>query len=213
MPTALRDTVKAVVAAVVPLEIQSRLIRKDISRPVELWDREFSSGAWRHLESAAEMPRYAVIAGYFQQAANGPAGNGAVLDVGCGAGLLQPWLRRVGYSGYVGVDLSAAAIEQARRYADATTQFKSGNAVTYEPDQAFDMIVFNEMLYYMPDPVATLRRYARYLTPTGSYVISMWRSRDGLNAWRRSRGALAVLDKTRIRHSGTEWNVRLCRPN
>jgi len=199
---------KALMNAVLPVSVQGRLIHKDESRPASVWDDEFGSGAWRYLEGAAEMPRYAVIAGYLRA----DTARRTILDVGCGAGALQPWLSSVGYKHYRGVDLPATAINEAQQRANETTSFEAADAATYKPDGAFDIIIFNEMLYYLTNPVGTIHHYSKSLTPGGKFIISLYHSRESWQVWRKCRASLTLLDETRIDHAGMSWRVRLCQP-
>ena len=200
----------ALFKAVLPLSVRARINRQNGLQAVSasVWNQEFGAGKWDFLGSAREMPRYAVIAGYFG-AGDGPR---SVLDVGCGAGLLQPWLKRVGYAQYFGVDLSDTAIEAAQAFADPQTRFEAANAESFAPPGQFDVIIFNEMLYYMHDPVAMLRRYAGHLASGGVFIVSLWESRESGRAWSKVRGTLEVLDETSVVRTGVSWRIRVCRP-
>ena len=47
---------------------------------------------------------------------------------------------------------------------------------TFVPHKKFDVIVFNEMLYYT-DHVETMKHYSKFLEPEGIFVISIWFSK------------------------------------
>ena len=47
---------------------------------------------------------------------------------------------------------------------------------TFTPHKKFDVIVFNEMLYYT-DHVETMKHYRKFLEPGGIFVISIWFSK------------------------------------
>jgi 2-polyprenyl-3-methyl-5-hydroxy-6-metoxy-1,4-benzoquinol methylase len=72
---------------------------------------------------------------------------GSLLDVGCGEGVLQRRLRALGYARYLGIDSSEEAIARAQTERDARTEFRCADAETYMPQDRFDVIVFNEVLY------------------------------------------------------------------
>jgi SAM-dependent methyltransferase len=87
-----------------------------------------------------------------------------VLDVGCGDGTLYRRLRSHGYSRYVGIDLSPRAVALAA----ADARFCMADATAYRPEGPFDAIVFNEILYYLHQPVAEVARYAESLAGGGA---------------------------------------------
>ncbi len=173
------------------------------------WDQEYAAGEWAMLEKLAEAPRYAVIAGYCRSVGTAKS----LLDVGCGAGQLAGWVCQDQPLRYAGVDLSAVAIEQARSRVPAGSRLEVADAATFDPGETFDIIVLNEMLYYMDRPEQLLRRYADFLAPNGAFIISMLRSTGSLRIWRACGPAVVVLGDVRLRIAKTtEWHVWLCRP-
>jgi 2-polyprenyl-3-methyl-5-hydroxy-6-metoxy-1,4-benzoquinol methylase len=194
----------------VPVEVRSYLTRggpTGIDR--NTWDEEYATGQWAKIGDPAEMPRYAMVAGYsrhFDPSAS-------VLDVGCGEGHLSSWLCQDTERRYLGIDLSTVAVEQARSRAPRGARFEAADAATFDPRESFDIIVLNEMLYYMDEPEVVVERYGRFLAPGGALIISMFRVPESLRAWRRCAPRLEVLDQVLLRGSkGTEWNIWLCKP-
>lgn len=122
---------------------QPRTGAGDVPVPPEVWDAQYDRGQWDYMRGHEELARYSILVGYVQHFAPG----GAVLDVGCGEGILQERLRPYGYAKYVGLDLSVAAIKQAAHYEDEKTVFLVQDASAYLPSEAFDAIIFNESLY------------------------------------------------------------------
>lgn len=172
------------------------------------WDRQYSEGHWEYLTSLAEMPRYAIIAGFtkFLQPLE------SILDVGCGSGQLVDWVYRDDVQRYVGIDLSKVAVEEASR-ANAQAQFEVADASTYVPNQKFDVIIFNEVLYYSSKPGAVLDHYGHFLNSNGAFIISTFRNPGGLKMWRHCRGHVELVNEVRCRGAnGLEWDIRLCRP-
>jgi 2-polyprenyl-3-methyl-5-hydroxy-6-metoxy-1,4-benzoquinol methylase len=189
-----------------PPAIQARILpARSVSIPDATWNRQYDTGSWDYLEATRELARYSVIAGYCRQLK--PAAR--VLDVGCGTGVLAQWLSSASISSYVGVDLSSVAIEQARQSNIPGAQFAIADAATFEPSQEFDVIVFNEMLYYLENPEEHVRRIARSLAPGGLLIVSIWYHDDGIRTWKRLKGAFDELDCVRITHAATrfKWDV------
>jgi SAM-dependent methyltransferase len=143
----------------VPLGVVRWLLTRDL-------DGEHR-GYWARLRNVDELGRYAIIASLVDHFA--PAGR--VLDVGCADGILQ---ERVRYGQYVGIDVHADAIRHASRKADARTSFVVADGCAYVPDRPFDVIVWNESLYYAADPMAAVERYWEHLAPGGVIIVSMF---------------------------------------
>ena len=141
-------------------------------KPILDWDRMFADGDWDYLNDASEAARYALIAGYVHRRPT-PI---KLLDVGCGAGLLCRYLDH-GRIVYSGIDLSEAAIGQAREtFGEA--DFSVSDITQYQPPagQTFDVIVFNEVLPHVDDPVGSLDRYMGFLQPSGMMIISTYQN-------------------------------------
>lgn len=173
------------------------------------WNRDYAKGDWDDLGQSIDMYRYPVVAGYIQSL--GPAAS--VLDIGCGSGILAERLCEKAPRPYLGVDISTIAIDKALARGLANARFEVADAVTFNPGRQFSAIVFNEILCYIDDPARLLTRLSASLAPGGAYVISLYRSIESMQAWRRSAPHLEVLSETRIRAFTTyEWKVRLCRP-
>lgn len=132
------------------------------------WDREYSTGGWEWLKGDDERVHNYIIAAYCTRF--GP--DAAILDVGCGEGVLHDLLARDGYRQYVGVDLSRTAIERMASRADSRTQFLVANGETLALQDRFDIVVINEVMYYFRDPMAALNRL-RAMVPAGVFIISM----------------------------------------
>jgi len=125
------------------------------------WDAQYKDGAWDYLKSKQQAPHYGVIAAYVIE------GQGtSVLDIGCGIGLLSTYLVE---EEYFGIDLSEVALQTAADN-NMFAVFEQADADTFEPYGQYDFIIFNESLYYMPDPLYTLSRYK----PRKGFIISMY---------------------------------------
>jgi len=182
--------------------------RGDAPAAKEVWEEQYRRGHWELMRSFDEVARYSVIAGYLHHLKPG----GSVLDVGSGEGLLADHLRPFGYSRYLGVDLSEAAIEQAAGRADGKTAFAAASAETYEPPDRWDAIVFNECVYYFNDPLGTVRRYEAFLEEGGVFIVSTFRSRRADVIVRRLLETYRADEETAITNRKGTWMIRVIKP-
>ena len=193
--------------AAIPEAVRARLrpYRKpDISQ--ERWELEYRDGCWSHLQNARELAHYSVITGYYMHYRPG----GSLLDVGCGEGVLQRRLRALGYARYLGIDSSQEAITRAQTEADARTEFRCGDAETFMPTDQFDVIIYNEILYYLKDPVDVVRRLAHALDPAGVAIVSMLRWTSSRRIWRSLEGTMRIADWVTVTHPNVgSWDVKV----
>ncbi len=136
----------------------------------ELLDAQYKAGIWDYLADVTELSRFSVIVGYCHHYKEG----GKILEIGCGEGLLQERLCPTKYSRFVGVDISEEAILRASHKQNDRVRFVREDASTFQSDEKFDVIVFNECLEYFDDPVALVRRYENFLEKDGLFIVSMF---------------------------------------
>lgn len=173
----------------------------------ERWEREYQYGRWDYLRALDELGHYSVVAGYCKYLRRG----GALLDLGCGEGLLLEALDGQSYSRYLGVDISSTAIARAPQGSDDRVGFEIADIGQFVPRETFDIIVFNETLYYLSDPIACLQRYAASLRKDGLFIISMYlHGKDPL--WRKIAQHFTIVDTTTvINKKGAEWHCKVVR--
>lgn len=108
-----------------------------------------------------------------------------VLDVPCGTGRLSPTL--IAPEGfYVGVDVSAAMLRQARTVHDAPLLQASAAALPFA-DSSFDVVVCCRLLHHLRDDerAAVLRELVRV---SRRFVVASFFDSGSWAAWRRSIG-------------------------
>jgi 2-polyprenyl-3-methyl-5-hydroxy-6-metoxy-1,4-benzoquinol methylase len=172
----------------------------------EHYDALYSSGHLNYYKSISEMARYSVIVGYCHYFKP----SGALLDLGCGAGILQERLNWNNYSRYVGVDRSKEAIGQALTREDEKTLFVVADATVYLPNRTFDVIIFNECLYHFDDPISIVRRYENFLNSDGLLIISICDHERTKPLWKMIEAAYHTFDEVRIVHKPKlSWTVKV----
>jgi 2-polyprenyl-3-methyl-5-hydroxy-6-metoxy-1,4-benzoquinol methylase len=213
--------------------LRSRFERRShsdgLSQSAQDWEAQYSAGGWDFLTQLSELPRYSVLAGYVCHLSRG----GAVLDVGCGQGILLRSLPDAAYSKYVGIDLSASAIaaaqeqrrelqrpeppalQQQEPQQNQRSTFLSADCESYVPGEKFDVIVFNEVLYYLRDPQQLVERYAQSLRGGGVMLVSMCTAARGSAAiLGQLKAHYATVAETLVRDGETRvsWACAVFRP-
>ena len=102
--------------------------------------------------------------------------NAAVLDIGCGGGILTEALSQ--FSPHVvGLDQSAKALEVAKEHAKTLNnppQYELSTAEDFAAKQpnSFDVITCMEMLEHVPDPISIINACHHLLKPGGNLFFS-----------------------------------------
>jgi SAM-dependent methyltransferase len=97
----------------------------------------------------------------------------AVLDMGCGTGLLTTRIRdELAPERIVGCDFSRGMLERAAERAPDLSWVR-GNALRLPfADRRFDAVVSTEAFHWFPDPERALRELFRVLAPKGRLMIA-----------------------------------------
>jgi 2-polyprenyl-3-methyl-5-hydroxy-6-metoxy-1,4-benzoquinol methylase len=172
------------------------------------WDARWADPAFYEAYALDELAHYSMLAGY--QKALKPGAS--VLDVGCGDGILRTHLHTDGFGKYVGIDFPEAIARAARR-TDARTTFAASDMRQFVPAERFDVIVFNESLYYVDAPLDELRRYASFLAADGVFLVSMHRKPKSEKIWAHIATEFLMIDRVTIGNAqGIEWILGAFRP-
>ena len=176
------------------------------------WENQYEEGRWKRLDNIDELARYNIITGYYDYyLSEGFLDNRNLLDVGCGHGILQKKLNRIGYSSYTGLDISEKAIIKASENSDKSTSFFQQDLESYNTTKKFDFIIFNEVLVYVKSPSSIIRRYTNYLSKNGIIIISEYcdKTMDKEHSWNVIDEAFSPNDAIKLIHeSGKSWIVK-----
>lgn len=149
-------------------------------------EHRYASGGWDYQRDIVETHRYSIIHGWIDYYM---PGDRKVLDVGCGEGILQ---KRMAYTKYVGVDMNAEAIRLAQSRENDNTKFVCCPAEQFEPKEKFDVIIFNESLYYMPQPLTIVEKYREFLSTDGIMIICMFKTYLARKIWEKMEKSTMV---------------------
>jgi 2-polyprenyl-3-methyl-5-hydroxy-6-metoxy-1,4-benzoquinol methylase len=182
------------------------------------WEHLYHDGRWNFLHDLDEMARYAVIAGCASAIVRD---GGELLDAGCGEGILLQYLNQSRLR-YHGIDWSSIAIERAQaRHGLSTFTCVDMSQYCDTATEKYDVIVFNEVLYYCVSPEAVVGKYLHCLKKTGAIIVSMYDqgvgevARRASLAWRAlATPAWTVLYAVQLTNSRTalSWQIRAFRP-
>ena len=193
------------------LPLSARLVR-GVRRSLGIdrekrWNTEYASGGWDWLRNLGELAHHCVLAGYVATLKPG----GSVLDVGCGEGVFQEQLR--GAAGaYLGVDFEAA-IAKAQHKMTADTRFVVGDMNEFTTTERFDVVVFNESIYYLHDTALGLQRYERFLRPDGIVLISMHGKERNDEIWATVDARYTILDAVTMQNArDVKWTTKALVP-
>lgn len=100
----------------------------------------------------------------------------AVLDIGCGGGILAEAMAAAGAE-VTGIDLSQAALAVARLHqleskSPVTYRMIAAEALAQERSATFDLVTCMELLEHVPDPSSMIMACARLVRPGGVVVCS-----------------------------------------
>lgn len=183
--------------------------RGDVPLAPADWDEQYAGQHWDFLTGVGELAHYAVIAAYGSYLRP----HAAVLDLGCGEGVLYDRYLPLGCRRYVGVDISQTAVARLAERASPENEFVAQDAETYEPDGAFDVIIFNESITYFTEPEASFERYARWLAPDGIMIVSCHVQSPRAQAIQRNlKTRHEVMDETVVQQGSASWRVTVLRP-
>jgi 2-polyprenyl-3-methyl-5-hydroxy-6-metoxy-1,4-benzoquinol methylase len=190
----------------------------NVTHNPEKWEQQFRQNGWDFLKSELELPRYSVISSYMKQLGR-PI---SLLDVGCGEGLIVGFCDREWLASYSGLDPSRTALDRIENLLP-TDRLICSALEEFSTEQRFDVILFNEVLYYTSDPESHLNRFRDYLNPGGFVLISAFKN-SGLFACnsRGIRSVWSLIERctwkktaqvviTDIQHK-LSWNIVLMQP-
>lgn len=100
----------------------------------------------------------------------------AVLDVGCGGGILSESMAKRG-ARVTGIDLAERSLQVAELHAlesgvEVTYQCIAVEAMAEESPATFDIVTCMEMLEHVPDPASIIRACAALVKPGGQLFFS-----------------------------------------
>lgn len=165
------------------------------------------SETWEYLGDLSELARYSVIVGYIRRLCP----NASVLDVGSSNGVLAEELRS-SVRKIRGIEYDPISVERASERNIENAEFEVADANTFTTTERFDVVVFNESLYYLHAPIDLLHLYAGFLRPGGVLVVSNFIARYLLKfPGEIARNFEVIEQSTVINSRGFGWTIQALR--
>jgi len=166
----------------------------------EFWDRWNQESRSGNLNPYMERLREVAV-GWARRAVPSPR----ILEIGCGTGWMSEGLSSVGQ--VVGVDLSTAAIDTARRRCQEAT-FLQGDFFELDLEVPFDVVVTADTIAHVRDQQRFVDRVAELLVTGGLFVLM---SQNAVACTRSSW--VRPLEPGQLRHwpSASEFRAMLSR--
>jgi 2-polyprenyl-3-methyl-5-hydroxy-6-metoxy-1,4-benzoquinol methylase len=96
-----------------------------------------------------------------------------VLELGCGEGAFAATVKQRTSAEVWGIEFNADAARQAAAVLDRVLVGDADGQIAELPDSSFDVVICNDVLEHLINPVVTLERLRRTLRPDGVLVASI----------------------------------------
>lgn len=170
------------------------------------WNKQYKRGRWEKLKSDTEKIRYQTIIDFISKYA---VENPSVLDLGCGEGILCERLMPSQISFFMGFDFSSVSIQKAHQLNLDKAEFVCADIHSFIPNRTFDVIVFNEVFYYIHESerVKVLKRMIAKLNEDGIIITSIYR--EGHGCWHHFKDVMNQIEFKTLttNNENTYWKV------
>jgi SAM-dependent methyltransferase len=179
----------------------------------QIWEQQFSTGYWDFLGSENENEHYNVIIDFFLIYKK----EGKILDIGSGKGVLLSHLTQktpLTYQKYTGIDISRTAIA----YSLTNFPLYDFKVCDYDKENLegkYDIIIFNETLYYFLLPAQTLKKCIKNNLNTGGlFIISIYNNQgehDGV--WKNILPLFDIVEEKKATNNQNQlWDIKVLKP-
>jgi 2-polyprenyl-3-methyl-5-hydroxy-6-metoxy-1,4-benzoquinol methylase len=172
----------------------------------DYWDERFENVYCKVLENASEMGRHGVIA----EIINRTVSKGSILDAGCGTGILSELIDLQRFQ-YLGIDISEVALSLAnekRKKQNVTFQLSS--IENFDPQYHFDVIIFNEVLYYL-DYKNVMKQISGWASGRKLIITSIFDFAEGLELRKWLQSNADIISEIIVENpkDNLKWHVNI----
>lgn len=173
------------------------------------WNYKYFIGKWDYIEN--QNTRYNKIVEHVNYC---NINNPKILDLGCGFGSICKYLNEDDFSSLLGVDLSDTAIAKAKKKKYSNTNFIVADIQKFETNEKFDIIILNEVIYYLDDYLETLSRFSKFFkNENGYFIISIYGVREDIIEKVSTQYELIKTDKVLKVDNNAYWGITLFKYN
>jgi 2-polyprenyl-3-methyl-5-hydroxy-6-metoxy-1,4-benzoquinol methylase len=173
------------------------------------WNYKYFIGKWDYIEN--ENTRYTKIVEHINYCGiNKPK----ILDLGCGFGSLCKYMSDDNFSSLLGIDLSDTAITKAKKKGYNKTVFFVADIQKFETNEKFDVIILNEVIYYLDNYIETLSKLSKFFkNENGFFIISIYGVREDIIKNVTIQYELIKTDKVLKVDNNAYWGITLFKYN
>ncbi len=179
--------------------------------PVEL-NNEYINGLWDALTGLEEVARFGILSSLIINYKSSPK----ILEIGSGEGTLGKNLNMSKISSFVGLDISEEAIRRANEQKHLKEIYLEIDALNYDTQEKFDIIIFNECLEYFNNHDFLLKKYNKFLENDGIVIVSMFRESWSFRSewmWSFIHKIYSPIDKIEVKNNkGIKWDIEVLKP-
>ena len=172
------------------------------ARKKKKWNTQYAQGFWDGLKSKLEEERFHAVRDFIYKYSD----NGKILEIGCGEGILQAKLNDGSFSKFVGIDLSEVAIKKAADLQSGIVQYLCADMEQFVPSEKYDIIIFNESIYYSSHPERLLKKYMKDLNENGVFIVSIYEGTRNLRVLNKLRRNFKSLESKKTINERGCWH-------
>lgn len=181
--------------------------RKVLRLNRDRWNHKYAMHNWDNLHQEDE--RFSAVIKMCYNTNAMPS----ILEIGCGEAVMFQKMKDKPVACFTGIDLSDVAIERAKPFEQANVKFEVGDMETYQPARQYDLIVFNESLYYSKKPGLILKRMAGRLTPHGNIIITAIENKYTAHLWPAVEAfRWHKQEECTVEAGDSKWVIKMYRP-
>lgn len=112
----------------------------------------------------------------------------SILDIGCGTGVLTSFLKEIGASKIVGIDISKKMIDLAKKKFK-TEEFVCDNLLTWDSKQKFDVAIMYNVYPHLCPKQEIVDKVYDLLNGKGYFIVAHGASKEEINSHHQAHAA------------------------